>query len=163
MKKTANLWMGFDDRAQSGANNSAVFRALGDPSVRDIFKHHNPSGPRSYELWSLYYEVETEQELRDIRNDLNAEFPGQVRTIGAFWWDGRQVGTEWELDENGERVFHIEIDDEGQEEIIWHTTGQSIFPLHTSILEYMPDIDGSPATELTDVNLGQGQTPRIFV
>ena len=140
----ANLWMGFDDRAQSKAKEvdedgnliHPVNRALGDPSVRDIFKHHNPSGPRTYELWSLYYEVEDGAELLQIRNDLNAEFPGQLRTIGAWWWNGEQV-----------------MNPAGQ---------QPLFPLHTSILEYMPDIDGSPATELTDVNIGLGQSPRQF-
>ena len=66
----ANLWMGFDDRAQSKAktpdedgNLHPVNRGLGDPSVRDIFKHHSPNGQRTYELWSLYYEVEDGAEL----------------------------------------------------------------------------------------------------
>ena len=134
--------MGFDDRAQSTAKAPdedgilhPVNKGLGDPAVRDIFKKPD-EGPRSYELWSLYYEIEDGAELLQIRNDLNAEFPGQVRTIGAWWWDGSQV-----LNPGGT---------------------QPLFPLHTSVLEYMPDIDGSPATELTDVNLGLGQSPRQF-
>ena len=142
----ANIWMGFDDRAQSDANpsddddpRSQAYRALGDPSVRSIFRQDNPPGPRSYELWSLYYEVETDQEIRDIRNDLLAEYPGQLRTIGAWWWDGTQV--------------------QG-------------FPLHPSILEYIPDVvtfdpDGNEISRTrptvpTDINLGLGQTRRIF-
>ena len=131
-----NLWMAFDDRAQIDANPSednipSAYRALGDPSVRSIFRQDNPSGPRSYELWSLYYEVETEQEVLGIRNDLNSEYPGQLRTIGAWWWDGTQV--------------------QG-------------FPLHSSILEFIPDVDdlGTRPTVPSDVNLGLGQTPRIF-
>ena len=157
----ANLWMGFDDRAQSKAktpdedgNLHPVNRSLGDPSVRSIFKQDNPSGPRTYELWSLYYRIEAEKELRDIRNDLNAEFPGQVRTIGSWWWDGRMVGQEWVIDEDGNRIG---------------TSGNPIFPLHTSILGYMPDVwNGddpptfSPATSVRDVNLGLGQIPRRF-
>lgn len=149
MKKTANLCMGFDDRAKpvaeavdSNGHRHKAFRALGDPAVRDIFKHHS-DGPRTYEFWSMYFEVEDGQELRDIRNDLNAEFPGQLRTIGAWWWDGEQV-----------------MNPAGQ---------QPLFPLHTTVLEYMPDVwNGddpptfSPATELTDVNLGFGQSPRQF-
>ena len=142
----ANLWMGFDDRAQSAANpgdddapRSNAYRALGDPSVRSVFRQDNPSGPRSWELWSLYYEVETAGDLRNIRNDLRAEYPGQIRTIGAWWWDGRRVET---------------------------------FTLHASILEYMPDVvtydlDGievsrARPTAPTDVNLGLGQTRRVF-
>ena len=142
----ANLWMGFDDRAQGSANpgdddepRSNAYRALGDPSVRSIFRQDNPPGPRSYELWSLYYEVETAGELRDIRNDLLAEYPGQLRTIGAWWFDGLIVET---------------------------------FVVHASILEYMPDIviyddDGNETSRTrptvpTDVNLGLGQTRRAF-
>ncbi len=145
MEKILNLWMGFDDRAQSTANPqgddlpSRAYRALGDPLVRSIFRQDNPSGPRSYELWSLYFEAETNQEVRDIRNDLLAEYPGQLRTIGAWWWDGTQV--------------------QG-------------FPLHARILEFIPDIvthdeDGNETSRVrptvpNDVNLGLGQSPRQF-
>ena len=148
----ANLWMGYRDLARGNSEENKAYKALGDPRVRSIFKL-DVQGQRDYELWSLYYEVETEQELRDIRNDLNAEFPGQVRTIGAWWWDGRMVGQEFEYDEEGN---------------ITGTTGQPIFPLHTSILGYMPDVYDpitetySPATELADTNLGLGQQPRRF-
>ncbi len=146
----ANLWMGFDDRAQSTANPSRnqdgdlvggheSFRQLGDPSVRNIFRHDDPPGPRSYELWSLYYEVDSSQELLDIRNDLLADFPGQLRTIGA-----------WEFD-TGDQVFNP-------------AGTQPLFPLHTSILEFIPDVDdiGTRPTVPSDVNLGLGQIPRQF-
>lgn len=150
----ANLWMAFDDRAQPVANavdanenSHKVFQALGDPSVRGIFRQHNPNGPRSYELWSLYYEVNDGIELLQTRNDLNAEFPGQLRTIGAWWFDtGAQV-----LNPAGT---------------------QPQFPLHATILEYIPDIvtHDSAGNEISrirpsvpsDVNLGLGQTPREF-
>jgi len=140
-----NLWMALDDRARPNANpqdedgpGHSAFRALGDPSVRSIFRKDNPNGPRDYELWSLYYEVADGNDLRDIRNALNADFPGQIRTIGAWWWDGSQV-----------------MNPGGQ---------QPLFPLHTSILEYMPDIDdvGTRPTAPSDVNLGLGQAPRQF-
>lgn len=158
-----NLWMGFDDRAQSDANPvegelpSVAYRALGDPVVRSLFRQDNPSGPRSYELWSLYYEVDTDQQVMDIRNDLNAEFPGQLRTIGAWWWDGRQVGTEFTFDIDG---------------VITGTTGDPTFPLHVRILEFIPDIvtydnDGNETGRsrplvVSDVNLGAGQIERRF-
>lgn len=141
----ANLWMAFDDRAQRTANPqedelpSQAYRALGDPSVRSIFRQDAPAGPRSYELWSLYYELDDQQDVLDVRNDLLIEYPGQLRAIGAWWQDGQQV--------NG-------------------------FPLHASILEFIPDIvtyddDGNETsrtrpTEPSDVNLGMGQIPRIF-
>jgi len=158
-----NLWMGFDDRAQSSANPqvdvpvSSAYRALGDPLVRSIFRQDNPSGPRSYELWSLGYEAQSDQEVRDIRNDLVAEYPGQLRTIGAWWFDGRQVGTEFTFDIDG---------------AITGVTGIPIFPLHTSILEFIPDIvtydvDGNETSRVrptvpSDVNLSMGQAERRF-
>ena len=158
-----NLWMGFNDRArpnaepQGEAPGHSAYRALGDPATRRIFRKDNPNGPRDYELWSLYYDVETEKELRDIRNDLNAEFPGQVRTVGAWHWDGRQVGQEFTFNEDGE---------------ITGVTGNPMFPLHTRILEFIPDIvthdvDGNETSRVrptapSDVNLGFGQAPRRF-
>lgn len=149
----ANLWMAFDDRARPTANavdedghKHEAFKALGDPSVRGIFRKDNPNGPRDYELWSLYYDVETAQEVGKIRDKLHDEFTGQIRTIGAWWWDGREVGTEW-------------VDEVGGE-----TREQPLFPQHNNILEFVPDTDefGTRPTALADVNLGLGQTPRRF-
>ena len=98
-----------------------------------------------HELWSLYYDVVDGAELLQIRNDLNADFPGQLRTIGAWWWDsGLQV---------------------------MNPAGvQPQFPINIpQTLEFMPEVwNGdepptfSPATVLTDVNLGQGQAQRDF-
>jgi len=165
----ANLWMGFDDRTHpvikevdlEGDRIHPVNKGLGHLDTPGIFREDNPNGPRHYELWSLYYEVETEQDLRDIRNDLFAEFPGQVRTIGSWWMDGRMVGTEWELDQDGNRTGN--------------TTGNPIFPLHTRILEFIPDdSDGGDPPVLTrptdittaqnrDANRNMGQADRRFV
>ena len=158
-----NLWMAFDDRARATDagrdedNRSNAYRALGDPSVRALFRQDNPPGPRSYELWSLYYEVDAESALRDIRNDLLGEYQGQLRTIGSWWSDGRQVGTEFTFDADG---------------TVTGTSGTPIFNLHTRILEFIPDIvtfdvDGNETsrtrpTVLSDVNLALGQAPRIF-
>lgn len=141
-----NLWMGFDDLAKGSAEPSGsddpghdAYQHLGDPSVRDIYRHHDEPGPRIYELWSLYYEVDSSQELLDIRNDLLADFSGQLRTIGA-----------WQF-EAGEQVLNS-------------AGTQPLFPLHTSILEYIPDIDdiGTRPTVSSDVNLGLGQATRQF-
>jgi len=159
----ANLWMGFREDASASAhtkdnngNKHKVTKAIGDVRVSEIFRKDR-QGNKDYELWSLYYEVETEQQLRDIRNDLNAEFPGQVRTIGAWWWDGRMVGTEFTYDAEG---------------AVTGTSGNPIFPLHTRILGFMPDevrynkqgqeTGRSRPTSLSDVNLGMGQAPRRF-
>lgn len=149
-----NLWMGFDDLAKSSAEPGGPddsghnsFRHLGDPTVRDIYRHHDETGPRTYEMWSLFYEVEDSNEVLDIRNDLLADFPGQLRTIGSWLFD------------TGQQVLNL-------------AGTQPLFPLHTTILEYMPDIvtfdeDGnevsrSRPTVPSDVNLGLGQSTRQF-
>ena len=205
----ANLWMAFDDRAQSAANPredepvSSAYRALGDPLVRSLFRQDDPPGPRSYELWSMYYEVDTEGQVRDVRNDLLAEYPGQLRTVGSWWNDGRQIGTEYvfadvtrdvEIDDPDVDPPMIDDPDRLDEDPIpqivdpdfaWPqitiqvtgpeivgTSGQAIFPLNAGILDFMPDIvtyddNGNETSRVrptvaTDVNLGMGQTPRVF-
>jgi hypothetical protein len=191
-----NLWMGFDDLAQSGgAEDSETFRHLGDPRVRQIYREDtDTSAPRIYTLWNLYYEnVNTDQEAVDIRNDINAEFPGQVRTIGGWWFDGRQVGTEFTFTEVANPGYNADVEpvlipnpnhqpdpfqpgydpraeipnpiyDPDLTIIEVGVTGTPLFPLHTSILEYIPDVDdiGTRPTDPSDVNLAAGQTPRRF-
>ena len=143
----ANLWMGFDDRAQStgrfpddDGNLPIPNEALGDPSVRGIFRIDNEPGPRNYELWSLYYEVADWNELLQIRNTLLVRYPGQLRTIGSWWFN------------TGEQIIRDE------------SPFDALFPQHTSILEYIPDVDdiGTRPVVITDVNLGMGQAVRVF-
>jgi len=175
-----NLQMGFDDLAESAASPSndesplsKAYRHLADLPVRFRYRQDNSSGLRSYRLWSMFFEAKIIQDVIDFRNDLNAEYPEQLRTEGAWWFDSREVGTEWELDQNGERVFYIEQDDKGKDVIVWHTTGQPIFRVQANrYIEYIPNIitwdnDGNVVsnirpTELTDVNLLQGQEERRF-
>jgi len=188
-----NLWMGFDDRAQSTAKTEdefgqfgAGFNDLGDKITPSLFRNDNPPGPRTYELWSLYYEVDDEQGVRDARNDLLAIYPGQLRTIGAWWDDGRMVGTEnvystrtvtktWSvlnpdyqpdpLEPDFDDRYVLRITGDVEEEFVSGHTGSPTFPLHTRILEFIPDTDdiGTRPTIPSDVNLGMGQTPRNFL
>ncbi len=203
-----NLWMGFDDRAQSTAKTEdefgqfgAGFRDLGDPNTPGLFRVDSPLGPRTYELWSLYYEAETDDDCIQIRNDLNAIYPGRIRTIGGWWFDGRQVGTEFTYtvipnpDYNGDVENPTipnplyqpdpELPDFNDLETLRNpvydgaltiteigTDGDPVFPLHTRIIQFIPDVvthdgDGNETgrtrpSEPTDVNLGMGQTPRRF-
>ena len=194
-----NLWMGFDDRAQSSAKEpdefgqfSDAYNSLGDKITPSLFKTDDPPGPRTYELWSLYYEAEDDNAVLQIRNDLNAVYPGQLRTVASFWYaEGNQVGTEnvyethieeqtWnelnpdyqpdpELPDFDDR-YVISVTGDVEVTTVTGHTGNPIFPATVDPLDYMPDVwNGdepptySPATDITDVNLGAGQAPRNFL
>ncbi len=154
-----NLWMGFDDRAQSTAktpdadgNAHPSTKGLGDITTPSLFRIDDPAGPRNYELWSLYFEVDDVDGAVEARNSILAMFPGQVRTIGGWWFEGSQI-----LDVDGTQTGVI---------------GDPVFPLHIRILEFIPDdvtydVDGSELTRTRplvprDVNIGLGQTERQF-
>ncbi len=88
---------------------------------------------------------------------LDTELGNKFQVAGAWWWDGRQVGTKW-------------VNDEDHSEGV---KGSPLYPTNpTQLVKFMPDVvvDNSdpenpvygPATELTDVNLTQGQAKRQF-
>lgn len=189
--------MGYDDRAQSTAktpdedgNLHPSTKFLGDFSVLELYREDSPPGPRTYELWSMYFDdVNTVEDAERKRNAILAMFPGQVRTVGGWWNTGEQVGTEhvystrtvtktWSIlnpdyqpdpeEPDFDDRFVLSVTGEVEEEYISGFTGTPTFPLHTRILEYIPDLrdpDGLPIgrpTEVTDVNLGMGQSTRSF-
>lgn len=194
-----NLWMGFDDRAASTAKTpdefgqfSEAYRALGNVNSISLYRIDNPPGPRTYELWNLYADnIQDDQGALDVRNDLLAVYPGQLRTIGGWWTDdGRMVGTElvystrivtktWSVlnpdyqpdpdEPDFDDRFVLRVTGDVEEEFISGSTGDIVFPLHTRILEFIPDLvdeNGVPTgrpTDLTDVNLIYGQAPRSFI
>jgi hypothetical protein len=93
--------------------------------------------------------------IKDALDTLSAELGSDFGVAGAWWWDSRQAGTQWEI-----------VDGEPT----GNTTGTPMYPINAvQLLKFMPDVwDDSdppvliPATELTDVNLIQGQKPRRF-
>ena len=105
---------------------------------------------------------------------LLAEYPNQIAVGGAWFFDGRQVGTRFVYTVDGSQIFDELLDDDGN--VISSTPqvrGTPTYPINeTQLLKFMPDIierdqEGSvtsttPATVLTDVNLLQGQEPRRF-
>jgi hypothetical protein len=193
-----NLWLGFDDRAQSTAktpdadgNLHPAVRGLGDIITPDLFRIDSPAGPRTYQLWSVYGDVANDQEAVELRNSYLAYFPGQLRTVGGWWFDdGRMVGTEnvystrivtrtWSILNpayqpnpdlpNFDDRYVLRVTGDVEEEYVSGHTGDPLFPLHVRILEFMPDLYDSEGvligrpTNLSDVNLGMGQAPRSFI
>lgn len=124
--------------------------------VRGMF--NTPTiGGKTYHMISIYLEDGTDALAR-----LTAEWPSHFIVIGAWLLDGRQLGTEWELDVDGNRTGN--------------TTGTPTFPVHAHAWRLMPDrvtydpvtgdeVSRTPATsnaDLRDINVLAGQAPRRF-
>ena len=194
---TVNLWMGFDDRAQSEIKDEEhpAHFTLGALTTPSLFREDDPPGPRKYKLWSLYFPAQTTADVKKIRNELLATFPGKLRTVGAWWvHDGRMVGTRnvystrtvtktWSVrnpdyqPDPAEPLFDdrfvLRVTGDVEEEYVTGHIYDPTFPLHTRILEFMPDVivydaqgnevSRARPTELSDVNLISGQAPRNFL
>lgn len=134
----------------------------------------------------------TPQEVRDEIDWLVATYGTQVSMVGAWKWTGEQYGTTpvWDtrtvtktwsvlnpdydpnefLDEEQtvpnpayDPRFVLRITGDVEEDYISSYTGSPLYPIpKVQLLNFMPDVDGSPATVLTDVNLLAGQSPRDF-
>ena len=158
-----NIWLGVSDAAQdviveglrwdeetqgpySGPltrPQRRVFEYMQDEaSRRRLFTKPTLAGT-VYNLWSIdfYDEMETLQAIRDEIDGLIAQYPNQISILGAWHWEGDQVGT--------------------------RGGGDPLYPLPAFLWRFLPDPlpDGTiPASnaDLQDVNLLFGQSPRDF-
>ena len=117
------------------------------------------------------FSITLPSKAKDAIDYLLEEYPNQIAVAGAWFWDGRQVGTQFVLDEDGSKTYNLDENGEPIDQPL--TTGTSTYPIgRNALLKFMPDIierdsegaiiSTNPATELTDVNLEQGMQPRIF-
>ena len=131
------------------ATDEAIFSTMQDMVTRQAFFRVDGFQGKS---WYLFTVTIKEMELDDVTDWLAANKGSKTKILGAWYWDnGLQHGTEL---------------DEGT------VIGTPTYPLNNRILKFMPDIieydeDGNivsttPASEMTDVNLEQGQAPRVF-
>ena len=127
------------DDTELQAKNRETLSKCGDIAViPNIFKAR-VQGPRTWKVYSLLYDVQTGQEFEQAVELFKSENPGQTDVLGAWHYeDGRQYGVEL----NG--------------------SGTPLYPIPARVIDYMPDVDGSPATVVTDVNLYYGQAHRDF-
>ena len=106
---------------------------------------------KDWTLWNLYFNESANilQKIQDELDQLAIDYPNHLRIVGAWHNDGRQVGTQFNRDADGN---------------ITGVTGTPTYPLHARILELMPDVDdiGTRPTVPSDVNLLMGQTERRF-
>lgn len=139
-----------------GRVENSIFNTMADfANVARMFKQPTFTG-RKQHLFTLNFTSEAEA-VKALDN-IETNHAGQSIIGGAWFWDGRQLGTEWVLNEGGERTGD--------------TVGVPTYQLHARLLDFMPDtikrsntgnvISTTPATVLTDVNLIQGQKERRF-
>ena len=124
-----------------------LFKLMADQeNVERLFKVASISG-NDWILWSIGFD-EPANVLQKVQDEIDAlllKYPTQVSIAGAWFWDGRQVGTQWNEDQTD-------------------ITGAPTYTIPTTqLLKFMPDVEGLPATVLADVNLSLGQSPRRFV
>ena len=150
-------------------------------------------GGRVYTVWSITFSVHTDaaQKIADELDFLTTTYPTQLSVVGAWRWDqgdavAKQVGTElvwdtrivektWSVknpdyqpddqEPNYDPRFVLRVTGNVEENYVSGSTGTPTYPLHPQLINFMPDVGDPPvpATELTDVNLLQGQPPRSFI
>lgn len=120
----------------------------GEDAVDTGFKRWNAAG-RVYKNWSVNaVKPEGYQQIRDDFDSWHAAYDKDFGITGAWRFDdGRPVGMQW-----------VDPGDHSQ-----GLTGTPWYPTPAQTINFMPDVNGQPATELTDVHLLYGQAPRIFV
>ncbi len=159
---TDNVWKVIKERINDDDYNGDMIQA-----VRAIRRQADPRGSsarfkkptlaqKKRKLISINFPKGSRSTIvRESLDLLDAELGNKFNVAGAWWWDGRQIGTRW-----------INADDHSE-----GVEGVPLYPISVNqLVKFMPDIvvDNSdpespvygPATELTDVNLTQGQADR---
>lgn len=127
-----------------------LFRLMGDRSnVQRLFRVDTDT--QDWTIWNLYFDFKADilTKIQDELDQLAIDYPNHIRIVGAWHNDGRQAGTQFTRDADGN---------------ITGVTGTPTYPIHARILELMPDVDdiGTRPTVPSDINLLMGQTERRF-
>ena len=176
-----------DDTELQAKNRETLARCGNLDVIPFVFKART-QGPRTWMVYDLLVEVDTEQQLEQALELFKSENPGQAAVVAAWNEDGSMVGTTLVLTEvpNPDYVGEPEFipnpdfqpdpdlpDYDPRTEIrnpAWvpetiTERSQSGVPLYSTpayILKYMPDVDGSPATELVTAHRYAGQPDKVF-
>jgi hypothetical protein len=135
-------------------------------NVQSMFKT-TTAGGKTYTLFSLY--LVGSAKAKAAIDEMTAKWPGHFIVIGAWRWDGRQVGTQFTyqdiIDEDNNVI--------GQE--VTGVTGTPTYPIPNAAYKLMPDVVtynengdetsrtvASSNADLRDINLLSGQSRRIF-
>jgi len=151
-----------DEENYSGPMDALTYKVLtkmaDTDTVQRLFKTVTAGG-KTYTLFSLY--LVGSAKVQDAIDEMTAKWPTHFIVVGAWHFDGRQVGTQWELDEEGEPTGGV--------------TGTPVYPIPATAYRIMPDtvtydengdeltrVPASSNADLRDINLWSGQTHRRF-
>jgi hypothetical protein len=173
-----------EDDTELQAKNRETLSRCGDVDVQPDLYEQPSQGPRSWQLYSLTYEVNSDQEFEQAIERFKSENPGTTDVLGAWYWEGNMVQTTLVITEepNPEYVgepFEIPNPDyQPDPELpdydprvtirnplwvpefitVYSQSGPPLYPVPGKLSNFMPDGDAT----LRDVNLYYGQRPRIF-
>jgi len=125
-----------EDDTELQAKNRQTLERCGDIQVIPGLYKTRTLGPRSWQLYSLLYDVQSIPEFEQAIELFKSENPGDTDVLGAWHWEtGNQV-----TDDN-----------------------VPLYPIPGGLSNFMPDDpDGTPNNTQRDINLYFGQTPRDF-
>lgn len=173
------------------AKNRATLAKCGDIDVIPFVFKARTQGPRTWRVYSLQYEFDTQNNDQAIEQALElfkSENPGQTDVLACWYEDGAMVGCQLQIDEipNPEYVGEPEFipnpayqpdpelpDYDPRQEIknplyvpptitVRSQTGVPLYPPPGNLQGYMPDVDGAPATELVDAHRYLGDTEKVM-
>lgn len=141
------LLMRSDPSGYAGPMDDETFRILSKAAHLDVVQRLYRTvevGGKTYSLFSLYVEGTTA--VQQAIDYITTAWPGHLIAVGAWNMNGTQVGTQYTYDDDG---------------IITGVTGTPVYPIHAQAYRFISDAATSNA-DLKDINLLQGQSPRIF-
>lgn len=178
---TVNLWIALSDQGLTefrakrqdpdgydGPLDDDTYEVLDKMADQEVVRglFASPTiGGKTYNLFSVY--LPGTARVAKAIDDLTTNWPNHFIVIGAWWFDGRQAGTEWEIDEDEQSETY------GQR--TGNVTGTPIYPIPAQAYRIMPPVNvydengdlvsSTPATsnaDLRDINLLASQAPRRF-
>ena len=123
--------------------------------VEPMFKTVAAAG-KNYRLFSV--NLDGSAKAKTAIDYINDKWGNHIIIGGVWWWDGRQVGTDWIMDAEGVPTGEV--------------TGTPLYPINPNLYKFMPDtydmtdpenpvaIPASSNADLTDVNIVIDSTGR---
>lgn len=177
------------DDTELQAKNRATLALCGDIEVIPFVFKARTDATRTWRVYSLLYtDIVDDQDIEQKLELFKSENPGTTRVVGAWYDAGNMVQTTLVVTEEpnpdyvGEPYMIPNPDYQPDDQLpdydprteirnpawvpetitVRSQTGTPLYPTPGYILEYMPDVDGVPATELVDAHRYLGQPEKVM-